>query len=164
MNDPTYPGLAVTAISTGGIFDPGRTAARAAVQAHATNVNGSTSIEAGVALGRSTVSPVTGFQDKALIVFTDGLENTPPMIADVLGDIDQRTFAIGLGNAQQVSTAALTALTHGTGGYLLLTGLLSTSADDYFRLSKYFLPQIPRGRASSTDIWSWTRLGSFPRE
>jgi hypothetical protein len=103
-----------------------------------------------VALGRSTVSPVTGFQDKALIVFTDGLENTPPMIADVLGDIDQRTFAIGLGNAQQVSTAALTALTHGTGGYLLLTGLLSTSADDYFRLSKYFL-QILAG-VTSTDI------------
>jgi hypothetical protein len=150
VNDPTYPGLAVTAIGAGGIFDPGRTAARAAVQAHATNVNGSTSIGAGVALGRSTVSPVTGFQDKALIVFTDGLENTPPMIADVLGDIDQRTFAIGLGNAQQVSTAALTALTHGTGGYLLLTGLLSTSADDYFRLSKYFL-QILAG-VTSTDI------------
>jgi hypothetical protein len=150
VNDPTYPGLAVTAIGAGGIFDPGRTAARAAVQAHATNVNGSTSIGAGVALGRSTVSPVTGFQDKALIVFTDGLENTPPMIADVLGDIDQRTFAIGLGNAQQVSSAALTALTHGTGGYLLLTGLLSTSADDYFRLSKYFL-QILAG-VTSTDI------------
>jgi hypothetical protein len=150
VNDPTYPGLAVTAIGAGGIFDPGRTAARSAVQAHATNVNGSTSIGAGVTLGRSTVSPVTGFQDKALIVFTDGLENTPPMIADVLGDIDQRTFAIGLGNAQQVSTAALTALTHGTGGYLLLTGLLSTSADDYFRLSKYFL-QILAG-VTSTDI------------
>ena len=150
VNDPTYPGLAVTAIGAGGIFDPGRTAARGAVQAHATNINGSTSIGAGVALGRSTVSPVTGFQDKALIVFTDGLENTPPMIADVLGDIDQRTFAIGLGNAQQVSTAALTALTHGTGGYLLLTGLLSTSADDYFRLSKYFL-QILAG-VTSTDI------------
>ena len=150
VNDPTYPGLAVTAIGNGGIFDPGRSAARAAVQAHATNINGNTSIGAGVALGRATVSPITGFQDKALIVFTDGLENTPPMIADVLGDIDQRTFAIGLGNAQQVSTAALTALTHGTGGYLLLTGLLSTSADDYFRLSKYFL-QILAG-VTSTDI------------
>jgi hypothetical protein len=150
VNDPTYPGLAVTAIGTGGILDPGRAAARATVQAHATNVNGNTSIGAGVALGRSTVAPAAGFQDKALIVFTDGLENTPPMIADVLGDIDQRTFAIGLGNAQQVSTAALTALTHGTGGYLLLTGLLSTSADDYFRLSKYFL-QILAG-VTSTDI------------
>jgi hypothetical protein len=29
-----------------------------------------------VTLGRSAVSPVTGFQDKALVVFTDGLENT----------------------------------------------------------------------------------------
>lgn len=147
VNDPAYPGLAVTAISAGGIFDPGRAAVRAAVQAHATNINGNTSIGVGVALGRSTVSPVTGFQDKALIVFTDGLENTPPMIADVLGDVDQGTFAIGLGNAQQVSTAALT---HGTGGYLLLTGLLSTSAQDCFRLSKYFL-QILAG-VTSTDI------------
>ncbi len=150
VNDPTYPGLAVTTIGAGGIFDPGRAAARAAVQAHATNVNGNTSIGAGVALGRSTAAPAAGFQDKALIVFTDGLENTPPMIADVLGDIDQRTFAIGLGNAQQVSTAALTALTHGTGGYLLLSGLLCTSADDYFRLSKYFL-QILAG-VTSTDV------------
>jgi hypothetical protein len=50
-------------IGTGGIFDPGRMAARTAVQAHATNINGNTSIGACVALGRSTVSPVTGFQD-----------------------------------------------------------------------------------------------------
>lgn len=49
------------------------------------------------------------------------------MIADVLADIDDRTFAIGLGNAQQVSTAALTVLTKGTGGDVLLTGLLSAS-------------------------------------
>jgi hypothetical protein len=103
-----------------------------------------------VQLARNVLNPVAGFQDKALIVFTDGLENTPPMIADVLGDIDQRTFAIGLGNAQQVSTAALTALTHGTGGNLLLTGLLSSSTEDYFLLSKYFL-QILAG-VTNTDI------------
>ena len=150
VNDPTYPGLAPTTIGAGGIFDPGRTAARSAVNAHATNPNGSTSIGDGVALGRSTLNPVGGFTDKALIVFTDGLENTAPMIADVLGDIDQRTFAIGLGNPQQVSTAALTALTNGTGGQLLLTGLLSASTDDYFLLSKYFL-QILAG-VTNTDI------------
>ena len=57
-------------------------------------------------MGRSTVSPVTGFQNKALIVFTDGLGNTPPMITDVLGDIEQRTFAIGLGFSVSAQPAA----------------------------------------------------------
>jgi hypothetical protein len=150
VNDATYPGLAMTTIGNTGIFDPGRNAARAAVNAHATNINGATSIGAGVQLARNTLSPVAGFQDKALLVFTDGQENTAPMIADVLGDIDNRTFAIGLGNAQQVSTSALTALTNGTGGYLLLTGLLSASTEDYFLLSKYFL-QILAG-VTNTDI------------
>jgi Common central domain of tyrosinase/von Willebrand factor type A domain len=150
VSDPTYPGLAPTTIGIGGIFDPGRAAARAAVNAHATNPNGATSIGAGVALGRSTLNPVTGFRDKALIVFTDGLENTSPFIADVLGNIDQRTFAIGLGNPQQVSTAALTALSNGTGGHLLLTGLLSASTEDFFLLSKYFL-QILAG-VTNTDV------------
>jgi hypothetical protein len=150
VNDPTYPGLAVTPIGNGGMFDPGRIAARNAVLAHATNINGDTSIGAGVQLGRNTLAPAAGFADKAMIVFTDGLENTAPMIADVMGAIDQRTFAIGLGNAQQVSTTALNLLTNGTGGYLLLTGLLSASTDDYFRLSKYFL-QILAG-VTSTDI------------
>jgi hypothetical protein len=150
VNDPTYPGLAVATIGNGGLFDPGRIAARNAIQAHATNPNGATSIGAGVQLARNTLNPVAGFADKALIVFTDGLENTAPMIADVMGDIDQRTFAIGLGNPQQVSTAALTALTNGTGGELLLTGLLSASTEDYFLLSKYFL-QILAG-VTNTDI------------
>ena len=58
------------------------------------------------------------------------------------------TFRVTAGPAAPY--AVFTALTHGTGGYLLLTGLLSTSADDYFRLSKYFL-QILAG-VTSTDI------------
>jgi hypothetical protein len=95
--------------------------------------------------------PVAGFDDKAIIVFTDGLENTAPMIADVMGQIDARTYAIGLGDAQQVSTSALTGLTNGTGGYLLLTGLLGTSTDDFFRLAKYFL-QILAGVTNASIV------------
>jgi hypothetical protein len=83
--------------------------------------------------------------------FTDGLENTAPTIASVQGSIDHRTFAIGLGNAAQVSTAALHALANGTGGYLLLTGDLSASVDDYFRLSKFFL-QILAGVTNTTIV------------
>jgi hypothetical protein len=50
-----------------------------------------------------------------------------------------------------VSTAALTALTNGTGGYLLLSGILSPSIDDAFRLAKYFL-QILAGVTNNTIV------------
>lgn len=135
----TYPGFPVTRINTDSAFDPDRIAARNAVSAHATNPMGATSIGDGVEMGRSTLDPVTGYDHKALVVFTDGLENRDARISDVLASIDSRTFAIGLGNAQQVSTAALNALTQSTGGYLLLTGSLSGSLDHYFLLTKYFL-------------------------
>ena len=108
-----------------------------AVQAIAPN--GATSIGNGIKLARSTLDPVTGYDQKAMIVFTDGLENTSLLIADVMSLITDRTFAIGLGTTEQVSTGALTALTNKTGGYLLLSGPLAASTDDYFRLSKYFL-------------------------
>lgn len=105
----------------------------------ATMPNGATSIGNGLELARSTIDPVIGYDNKSIVVFTDGLENTSKYINDVKTLITERTFAIGLGTAQQVSASALTALTKGTGGYLLISGSLSTAVDDYFRLSKYFL-------------------------
>jgi hypothetical protein len=150
VNDPTFPGLAETKIGSDSMADPGRVAAENAIAAHHTNPLGNTSIGAGVQLARNTLAPVVGFDDKAIIVFTDGLENTPPMIADVMPSIDNRTFAIGLGNAQQVSTTALTELTNNTGGFLLLTDTLTAGTDDFFRVSKYFL-QILAG-VTNTNI------------
>ncbi len=146
-----FPGLAVTKIGNGGLFDPNRIQARNAVLAHATNINGATSIGDGVQAARDALAPVAGYDQKAIIVFTDGLENRPASIASVMGAIDARTFAIGLGSETQVSTAALKALTNGTGGYLLLTGLLSASTDDYFRLTKYFL-QILAGVTNTSVV------------
>jgi hypothetical protein len=139
VGDGTFPGFPVTRITTDTAFDPDRVAARGAVGAHATNPAGATSIGDGVLMARNTLDPVSGYDRKALLVFTDGLENRALKIEDVMSSIDDRTYAIGLGNAQQVSTAALTALTNGTGGYLLLTDHLTASLDDYFLLSKYFL-------------------------
>ena len=151
VNGPPFQGLPVTQIGNGGLFDAGRVAARQAVLNHHTNPAGSTSIGAGVQLARNTLAPVVGYDQKAIIVFTDGLENTPPMIADVIGSIDDRTFAIGLGTQSQVSTAALNALTNASRGYLLLTGELGTNPDDYFLLTKYFL-QILAGVTNNSIV------------
>jgi len=140
-----YPGIAVTTnLGTGFDLAPVITAIQNLHPA------GATSIGNGVALGRNTLNPVTSFAQKAMIVFTDGLENTPLYIADVMGSINDRTFAIGLGTAEQVSVGALTALANNTGGRLLLSGRLSPSIDDYFRLSKFFM-QVLAG-VTNTNI------------
>jgi len=153
VNDPVYPGLGVTKITTNNMFDAGRVAAINAVNNHHTNPAGNTSVGDGVDRARQVLNalPAGDYDHKAMIVLTDGLENDQLWIADVAGSIDSRTFAIGLGNESQVNTAALNALTNGTGGYLLLTGLLSSSIDDYFRLSKYFL-QILAGVTNNNII------------
>ncbi len=147
FDQAAHPGIAVTRFA-GGAFDPARAAAITSIQA--ITPAGSTSIGNGLQLARSTLDPVSGYDHKALLVFTDGLENTPLWIADVSGTINDRTFAIGLGTAQQVSAGALTALTNHTQGYLLLSGPLSPSVDDYFRLTKYFL-QVLAG-VTNNDI------------
>jgi hypothetical protein len=72
-----------------------------------------------------------------MVVFTDGDETAAKYINQVAPMINERVFAIGLGTAAQIKPAGLTALTNGTGGYLLLTG--AVGPDDLFRLSKYYL-------------------------
>jgi len=154
VNDPTWPGFAVRRITTNDQLDPDRQDALTAVGNHAVNPAGATSIGDGVVMARNVLSalPAGAYDQKAIVVFTDGLENSDAFISAVMGSIDNRTFAIGLGDAYQVSSAALTALTNGTGGYLLLTGLLSAaSQDDRFRLSKYFM-QILAGVTNSSII------------
>jgi Common central domain of tyrosinase/von Willebrand factor type A domain len=152
VNDPVYPGLAITKITSNNMFDPGRVAAINAVNNHKTNPAGNTSVGDGVDRARQLLNavPPGEYEHSALIVLTDGLENDPLWITDVVGSIDNRTFAIGLGNEFQVNTTALRALANSTDGYLLLTGVLSASIDDYFRLSKYFM-QILAG-VTNNDI------------
>lgn len=100
---------------------------------------GATSIGDGIELARTTLNAgAAPFQGQALVVLTDGLENQPKLLDDVSGSIDTRTFAIGLGTAQQVSTETLSKIANGTGGYVLLTGSLTPDTDSYFLLSKYF--------------------------
>jgi hypothetical protein len=106
---------------------------------------GSTSIGAGVLNGKQTLddaqaaaSPYYGVT--AMVVLTDGMENTAPFLADVGGSITANTFAIGLGLPQNISVAALNTLTQGHNGYLLITGTLTP--DQSARLNKYFLQAL----------------------
>lgn len=55
-NDPTYPGLAVTRITSVNIFDPGHVQAVAAANAHKTNPLGHTSVGDGVDLVRQVLN------------------------------------------------------------------------------------------------------------
>jgi hypothetical protein len=155
VNDPTFPGLGVSRIMSNNIFDPNRVAAVNAVNLHNANPAGNTSVGDGVDRARQILNalPAGDYDQKAMIVLTDGLENQPISIADAIaaGAVDNRTFAIGLGNEQQVNTVALRALANGSGGFLYLTGLLSSSIDDYFRLSKFFL-QILAGVTNTSII------------
>jgi len=147
FDQAAYPDLPVQQVGEG-VFDPVR--AQATIHVQAIQPAGTTSIGNGLELARNTVSAATGYDQRALVVFTDGLENTAKFIKDVSGTINDRTFAIGLGTAEEVSASALTALTNGTGGYLLLSGHLTANLDDYFRLSKYFL-QILAG-VTNTNV------------
>ncbi|HEX3463624.1 MAG TPA: M14 family zinc carboxypeptidase [Candidatus Elarobacter sp.] len=130
---PVMPVTVAGAMGSG----TGRTNATNAIAAHATNPAGTTSIGDGVELAHTTLAPVGGYDSKAIVVFTDGEENTYKYISDVIADIDDRVFAIGLGTADEVNPVALNALVNKTGGYLLLTDQLGPN--DQFRLAKYFV-------------------------
>lgn len=101
---------------------------------------GATSIGDGIVLARTTLNAgAAPFQGQAIVVLTDGLENSPQFLSAVGQSINNRTFAIGLGTAQQVSSGALSTVAQSTGGYILLTGTLAPGTSNYFLLSKYFL-------------------------
>ncbi|MFI6645425.1 S8 family serine peptidase [Streptomyces sp. NPDC050504] len=120
------------------IFGPGRARATAAVAGHTPNPAGATSIGDGVEAAGLLLDAVTGSYDKtAMVVLTDGQENAPKLIADVAGSIDDTVFAIGLGTPAAINPEKLTSLTNGTGGYMTMTGVLSS--DERFLLAKYYL-------------------------
>ncbi len=147
FDQSAYPGFNVMAL-TGAANDPNLT--NMVTTINNLQPQGATSIGNGIQLGRNTLNPVGGYAKKAMVVFTDGLENTSLFLRDVAGSLDAQTFAIGLGTAQQVSAGALNEITSHTGGYLLLSGPLSPAIDDQFRLRKYFL-QVLAG-VSNTNV------------
>ncbi|AQP44673.1 S8 family serine peptidase [Tessaracoccus flavus] len=141
-------------------FGAGRAQAIAAVAGHVANPGGATSIGDGVAAAGTLLDAVSGVYEKtAMIVLTDGQENAPALISDVAGSIDDTVFAIGLGEPSAINPAKLTELTNGTGGYVNMTGVLSS--DERFLLSKYYL-QILAGVSNEQivlDPQGWIQPG-----
>lgn len=129
--------MTVQTVGPVGPFEPVRNTALGVIAAHAPNPAGNTAIGDGVENAHNMLTAAPGYDEHAMVVFTDGHETASKYIADVAPLINERVFAIGLGTATQIQPAALSALTNGTGGYLLLTG--AVGPDDLFRLSKYYL-------------------------
>lgn len=124
------------------VIGAGRIAATGHINGSEVDPAGSTSIGAGVVTGKTAldaaqVAASPHYDVTAMLVLTDGEENTAPFLADVSGSITANTFAIGLGQPENISTAALNTLTQGHNGYLLVTGTLTP--DQSARLNKYFL-------------------------
>jgi hypothetical protein len=101
------------------------------------NPGGSTSIGDGIHEGRNTLTSAAAFPVKSLVVLTDGKENQPQYIADVAAEINELTYAVGLGTAANTSAAALQTISGNNGGYLLITGAITL--DNRFLLQKYFI-------------------------
>jgi hypothetical protein len=99
---------------------------------------GSTSIGDGIYEGRQILNAAAaGYDLEALVVITDGKENAPRWIADVAAQINEQTYAIGIGRPENTSAAALQTVSGNHGGYLLVTGAIA--GDNRFVLQKYFL-------------------------
>ncbi len=122
------------------------------INSNAFDPAGATSIGAGVLQGRDQLNAATAtppYDVRAMLVLSDGVENTPPMLSSVTASINANTFAIGLGLPYNISVDALNTLTQGNEGYLLITGALTT--DQRTRLTKYFL-QVLAGISNANVI------------
>jgi L-Lysine epsilon oxidase N-terminal/L-lysine epsilon oxidase C-terminal domain/von Willebrand factor type A domain len=142
---------AVTALGPpGDPLDAARQATKDLINGPELSPTGSTSIGDGIYEGRQILDAAgSGFDLKALIVLTDGKENQPRWISDVAGQINERTFAVGLGTPENTSAPALQTISGNNGGYLLVTGPIT--GDNRFVLQKYFL-QILTGVSNAEVV------------
>jgi hypothetical protein len=94
------------------------------------NPGGATSIGGGLSAATGALAP--GSNQRAILLMTDGLQNTPPMIEDVeaaLGSI--RLVAIGFGAESDLDSALLSRVARSHAG-------LYTRANDGLELKKFF--------------------------
>ncbi len=152
LGDPTNAG------------DPGRTATKAKIAGVDLTPAGATSIGDGIRTARQTLDATSGYDEKAIVVFTDGKENRAAYIADVSAEIDAKVYAIGLGKPDNISVPALQTLSGNHGGYMLVTGDVAGAKRDV--LTKYFLQilagvsnaQVIVDPAGVIDVWSEHRI------
>jgi Mg-chelatase subunit ChlD len=100
--------------------------------------SGPTSIGDGIFAARQVLNGAgREYGVKALVVLTDGIENRPRWISEVAPEINERTYAVGLGTPDNTSVPMLQAIAGNHGGYMLVTG--PVTGDNRFVLQKYFL-------------------------
>lgn len=119
------------------VFDTLRDQLRSHISTFAPNPMGFTAIGDGVERAQQRLTPVTAYDTKSVVVFTDGHETDAKYISDVAASITDRVFAVALGRAENIQPTALTALTNGSGGFCVLTGDLDINSR--YKLAKYFL-------------------------
>lgn len=129
--------------------DPARQAVKAAIGSSQLSPAGATSIGDGIELARGILETNTSYAERAMVVLTDGNENSAKFIAEVSSSIDDQVFAVGLGRPENTSTAALQTLSGQHGGYMLVTG--DITPDKEHLLTKYFL-QILAGLSNAEVV------------
>ena len=140
----------ITALGDGGLADIARGAAKDIINGNGLDPAGQTSIGDGIFEARGILNNEPApFDVNSLVVLTDGVENSARMIAEVADQIDESTYAVGLGQPQNISVPALQAISGNNGGYLLVTGAITT--DNRFLLQKYFL-QILAGISNAQIV------------
>jgi L-lysine epsilon oxidase-like protein/von Willebrand factor type A domain-containing protein len=151
FNEDAQPLQSVTPLGPAGDpLDLSRQNTKDVINGTGLQPGGSTSIGDGIFEGRQLLNSATGTYDvKSLVVLTDGVENEPRWIADVAAEINELTYAVGLGLPQNISTTALQTISGNNGGYLLITGAIA--ADNRFLLQKYFL-QILAGISNAEIV------------
>lgn len=127
----------VATLGAGGLSDIARSTTIDLIRGNGLDPAGATSIGDGIFEGRQILDAAAGFDLKSLVVLTDGIENQPRYIADVAAQINERTYAIGLGTPQNTSAPALQNISGNNGGFLLVTGAIDQN--NRFMLQKYFL-------------------------
>jgi hypothetical protein len=94
------------------------------------DAGGATSIGAGLAAARDQM-PSSASNAPSILLMTDGLQNTPPLIADIVGLGGISISAIGFGAASSLDGALLTQLSETHNGIYMRAG-------DGLELKKYF--------------------------
>ena len=140
----------VLPLGSGGLSDVNRNTTKDVINGTGLDPSGQTSIGDGIFDGRGILNNTpTPFDVKALVVLTDGVENRARYIADVAAEINEFTYAVGLGKPQNISVPALQTISGNNGGYLLVTGAIGT--DNRFMVQKYFL-QILAGISNAEIV------------